>query len=199
MKTTAFLLLISLFPLLGLQAQEADTTRYNRKIGITFQNLDHFGLIYKTKLDQRYLRIEALNLKNVISQSVSPNERSSPQNVYKINLGFNIGLEKYHPLVERFGIINGYSFLSGIRFDRNKVSGEITSKHFNTNIGVGYIMGVNYTISKAFEITAEIRPALRYYFDHKKNFQDNRTNKHYTHSFMFNFSDDVRLSILYNF
>ena len=193
------LLLISLFPLLGLQAQEADTTRYDRKIGIKFQNLDHFGLIYKKKLDENYLRIEALHLGSHISQAVDPDDTRSPQNSYVVDLGFNVGLEKYHTLDERLDFLHGFSFLSGLSFQRNKISGELSSKEFNTNVGIGYIMGVKYTINQTIEITAGLLPSLRYYFDHRKNFQDNRTNTHYTHSFRFNFSDDVRFSILYNF
>lgn len=198
MKKYLFVVVL-LISCLQIHAQEIDSIPQNRKIGIKFKSLDHFGLIYKKKLDEKYLRIEALHLGSHISQAVAPDDTRSPQNSYAVDLGFNVGLEKYHTLDERLDFLHGFSFLSGVSFQRNKISGELSSKEFNTNVGIGYIMGVKYTINQTFEVTAGLLPSLRYYFNHKKNYLDNRTNKHYTHSFRFNFSDNARFSILYNF
>ena len=199
MKHTVFLVLISLFPLLGLQAQEADTTRFNRKIGITFRNLDHFGLIYKTKLDQRYLRIEALNIGSKLKNSIEP---KPAEQYFKLNLGFNVGLENHHILNQNVDLIHGGSLISKVGFGFAEQKKKIYGKYFRFDVGFGYILGINYHINNKFELSAELLPSLRYSYYQRKNPAGDNEPSHETrvsHEFQLDIRNNAMFSILYNF
>jgi len=198
MQKILFFILLALGSSIQTHAQQTDSIP-TKKIGVKFQNFDRFGLIYKIKLDQHYLRIEALNMGSRITRSVNPDQENFPLNSYEVNLGFNIGVEKDWSLSERLAFLHGYSLVSGVGFEKRKSAKEIAGEGLNISLGVGYILGVNYKITKVFEVTAEIMPDLRYHYEYTKDHLENRIDKSYTHRFDLDINNHAKFSILYNF
>ncbi len=152
-----------LFPILALfvvsnMATAQDAPR-QKEIGITFSNLDNFGLTYRLGHSRAMWRFSSL----LISGGDREQERDS--SLFKSsNFGFNVGAgrewrkESAKNMELRFGSALYYGFTKTKSSGINQ-SDESTEHRY----GVNLILGLNYLIKEHLVLGVELLPALNYF------------------------------------
>lgn len=143
---SAFFLL--LFSQINLTAQH--NSLFRNAFGLRFVDTQHFSVFYKKQIEaDRFRRI------NLAFFRLDFNKEGD-YNAYQWNLGFNSGKLRHVPLHQDFDFYHGleYSFSTSAR------ALDLRQNHFSLGLGLGYVLGVEYSIKHEYGIGLEIAPHL---------------------------------------
>jgi hypothetical protein len=140
-------------------AQEAPARIH--EIGLTLSNLDNFGVRYKIGNEKTLLRMTFLTI-NGTHLNTSQDSEDYYENG-SLGFGFNIGFEKRNPIAEKMFFYYGLDAITSYSHQKSELvqtGGKTTSSTIAP--GVGFVLGLNYSISSRFNISAELVPSLIY-------------------------------------
>ena len=124
----------------------------NKEIGIRFNDLNNYDLLFKKKLsDNTYRRLR------IASIAINISGRESQDTRFSFAGNIAAGIEKRKALTNRFNFIYGWEGLLGLSL--NRVSGENSGTY---RAGIGAIIGWNYKLSDQITLGVEIIPSLTY-------------------------------------
>jgi long-subunit fatty acid transport protein len=207
------LILISFF--FTIKAQDKVPVDSSRTLGVSFKSADYFGFVYKIKKRDYSLRFETFTLTTdwKDEQREGTDDSGIDYTIdswdHHISLGLTVGLEKQQFLAGDLDFIHG-PFLTGSFSYRDATSVPysyyIATETYKMNVGMGYIGGILYKISKHFAISSELLPRLRYQW-RKKSDRDLDPNdplgieggKSRGSELDFMIRNTAKISILYNF
>ncbi len=167
---TSFAIAFSLF----VMAQEK--TR-QKEVGLSFSNLDEFGITYKVGTQKSMWRFNTLLLTG------GKNTLKYPEQAKVINNNFGFDLmvgREYRTSIDDnfefrcgFDVVYGYS--SAKREDKISLDNQdwMTSKNVKSKYGFNFVLGFNYTINHKLVLGAEVLPGI--------NFQDGETKESYNY------------------
>ena len=161
--------LMTIFLLTGciignITAQETPSLRFH-EFGISFYNLNSFGLRYKYGTEKTRLRITLLAL-NLASSSQSGRQDSIDQKNRGYGAGFRIGFDHSITLAGTFSLILGGEL--GLNYNysywntRNPGYSPDEYTQWSISPGISFIFGINYVLKDHFVLGAEINPTLSY-------------------------------------
>lgn len=164
MKKMCFTVL-SVF-LISLSAIAQEVPAKIHEIGLTFSNLDNFGVRYKTGNEKTLLRITFLTL-NGTHLNTSRNSEDYSKNG-NLGFGFRIGFEKRNPISEKMFFYYGLDAFTSYSHEKNEYV-QTDDKTISSTItpGVGFVLGFNYAIGSKFNIAAELVPSV--FYSHSKS------------------------------
>ena len=159
----SLLLLLSLSMSYCLMAQEPVK---QQEAGLTFYNIDSFGLTYRTGTEQSLWRFNTL----IISGNNTDNSTSTTVSKDK-NTGFNfrVGKEYRKELADKLELRYG----GDVSFAYRQVKTEFENKSAPNNFrssnrtiyepGVNIVVGFNYMLNENLILGAEVLPSFNYY------------------------------------
>jgi len=161
MKNPLLILSCILFSF-SLSAQE-DTSQ--KEIGITFKNLDGFGLSFKKGTAKSLWRFNSAVTSGALSErsqdvDLSSNERTD------FNFDFSIGKEFRKSINSqfefRYGVDAGFDFGYLRSNSINSDFSTQTSTSFSYTPGINAVIGFNYILKERFVFGTEILPRIAY-------------------------------------
>ncbi len=161
MKKT-FLILLTIAIAFSMNAQEKTT---QKEVGISFSNLNNFGLSYKFGNSNSVWRINTLLVSGSnITQSADSLESSRNSTGITLKFGKEFRKKITDKLEFRYGadISFGYQKYENENNDKSVSNNDILSKEFTYRPGANFIIGFNYLISENIILGAEILPGFIY-------------------------------------
>lgn len=149
----------------NLFAQEQKQARIH-ELGLTFANLNQFGIRYKTGNEKTLLRITALAMNLTSNNTYGRESDSTSHKNSGAGAGFRIGFEKPIVLVKNFNLLYGLDFLGGFNYqkynDEERYNYHYQGTIWSINTGIAFVFGGTYSLGDHFRFSAEISPALQY-------------------------------------
>jgi hypothetical protein len=165
------LLLIGLLAFNVLYAQK-DTITKVRELGIyssgivfKFGNPDFLWVIRVNSLN---VTLPATSKDSVNYQATLPNGQTQPQTSSNqkytgMGLGFNIGFEKYHKIIDKLSRYYGALCGLGYSYYQNNFPQQHYKNISNTfTPSIGIRLGLKYDLSTHFKIATDLSPTLTY-------------------------------------
>lgn len=158
----SLLILLCLFVSYFLMAQE---TVKQKEIGLVFNNLDNFGLTYKTGTNKSLWRFNTLFLSgnnSDLTQDSSMNKHNS------LGFGIKLGKEYRKEIADNFELRYGADFSFNYSQSKNDYDDKTVSDYDRLSEqttyrpGVNLVFGLNYIFNDYFVLGAEILPAFSY-------------------------------------
>ncbi len=177
-STFSFLLLFS-FSLISFAQKK------QREAGIQFNDLDSFGLVYRTGTDKSLWRF------NLLSSSFGKASfGASETDAFSIRA--SIGKE-YRTIIDK-NFEFRYGFDLGFGYANQNNSNNVDIDTFDTTANA--VVGFNYVVNNKIVIGAEVLPSLTY----RNNNLDDNINEQSDNSWFFSLnSNAARLSLAYRF
>lgn len=139
------LLLFTLTLLLSFHAQAQD----KREIGLRATGINNVGFILKKERSaDRFMRYR-LGFANLRLTTGNGNA------IIGANLGAAIGWERRRRLADRLELLHGWEPFASVNFSG---SNNVNSTRFSG--GVGYVLGVQYSLSERFHLALETTPSV---------------------------------------
>jgi len=186
----------------GIFAQENAIPKIH-EVGITFSNLNQFGLNYKTGSEKTLLRLSLLSMNLGNTNQWGKSEDSLDVKHQSYGAGVRIGFEKRVPVVAHFNFIWGLE--AGLNFNYDKLKYKDISTHYETTNWsiaplVNLVLGANYTFGEHLVIGAEITPYIQYSIGKSKYTRETQTRETTNSGFGFGFNNNsASLSVAYRF
>jgi hypothetical protein len=143
------------------------------EIGLTFRNLDSYGLIYKTGTEESLWRLQTLST----SFSMLNNDQDSIAD-QQSSFGFSLsaGKEFRKPVTEKLNLVYGGGLTFGYnaqKSEHEKTFASQTEIHKTENRivtpGIELVFGFNYQVNEHLVFGGEILPYCSYSFIHQKS------------------------------
>jgi len=158
-KVKSIIMLSILMPLFSM-AQESKSSV--REIGVNFSNLNNFGIRYKKGSETCLLRLTALSINGSNNNSKHDSISNSQNNG---GVGFNIGFEKRKAINDKLSLYHGLDLLISYQYNGSNQTPSTSKSHtWSISPGLGLVFGLNYKITNAFYVGAELEPYVRYSF-----------------------------------
>lgn len=182
----------------GLFAQQEKPVHYNQ-VGITFSNLNSFGLNYKTGGEKTLFRVTFLTLNlGKISEWGRP-EDSVDIKHQSYGAGLRLGFEKRVPVYKHLDFIWGLETGCDFGYQKEKRD-NFESVLWNITPLIALILGVNYTLGDHLVFGAEITPGIQYSYGITDITRNGQSTKLTTSAIGFVFTNNsASLSIAYRF
>jgi len=151
-----------IFLLLGITMPGmAQLKNAQQEIGLSFSNLDNFGITYKTGTKASMWRVNT-----VIISGNNYKEESSNDDVSQSSLGFNLqlGKEFRKEIAENLELRYGADIAFGINYSKSTREYDSNPENNRTNErtiyrpGFNFVLGLNYVINSKIVIGAELLP-----------------------------------------
>jgi len=199
MKKCLFAFLILFFSGMTLLFAQDKTPSKAREFGLTFSNLDNFGILYKTGNDKTLLRLSLLALNLNTYHDYGRDIDSIDHKYTGMGAGFRIGFEKRILLVKNLNLILGSEI--GISYSSNRQEDDnYKITQWNLSPGADFIFGVAYQPGEHFIISAEVTPGLAYLFGKSNVTRNHVTNEVTTNNLIFGLSNNnAAITIAYRF
>ena len=168
MKKTCLATLLVVLIVADLSYAQDQKPLIVRELGLTFANLNNFGIRYKCGNQKTLLRLTALSVDLSANNTWGRSQDSIENKSTGFGFGFNIGFEKRIPVVPKFNLILGSDF--GIRYNYNKYKNDDIyssyrfQKQWSVTPGIYFIFGAGYQIGTNFILSIEVSPSLTYTF-----------------------------------
>jgi hypothetical protein len=178
-----------------------------REIGLVFNNLDNFGLTFRTGTEKALWRFTTLYLSgNNTTQNADSSEIKDISTGFGLKFGREYRTTIFGNLEFRYGVDLSFSY-SNSRDDINDKSvynQDILRKNTTYQPGINLVLGFNYVIHEKIVIGAEVMPYFSYHTGtsvEKENYNFNdREIKSKISGFSYGFSNSsVLVSLLYRF
>jgi hypothetical protein len=195
-------IVISLLLIANAFAQEPKPVKI-QEFGLTFANLDNFGIRYKTGNEKTLLRITVLAMNIGLTNNWGEESDSTSYKYFGYGAGFRIGFEKPINIVKNFNLFYGLDLTGGFNYQRYKNEGQYYNNSNDTiwsiSSGIAFVFGGTYSLGDHFRFSAEISPSLQYRFGvQKRNGYENFDLK--MHEFDFGFSNyGASITVAYRF
>lgn len=194
------LILAALTLSLCVMAQEK--TKQN-EVGLVFNNLNNFGLTFKTGTSESLWRLRTLFIKG------SNDDRNYPAIEDKENtFGFGLSLGKeFRKKIDnnfeiRYGADLSFSYYFDKMIDDGKVNDDLdlSNKMYSYSPGVNLVLGVNYVINNKLIIGAELLPHITYNYTTNTQILYNAESKTKNTNITYGFSNNsAMLTLAYRF
>ncbi len=194
------LILAALTLSLCVMAQEK--TKQN-EVGLIFNNLNNFGLTFKTGTSESLWRFRTLFIKG------SNDDRNYPAVEDKENtFGFGLSLGKeFRKKIDnnfeiRYGADLSFSYYFDKMIDDGKVNDDLdlSNKMYSYSPGVNLVLGVNYVINSNLIIGAELLPHVTYNYTTNTQILYNAQSKTKNTNITYGFSNNsAMLTLAYRF
>ncbi|MGB1040828.1 MAG: hypothetical protein ACPGVD_08150 [Flavobacteriales bacterium] len=152
------LLITAVISVFSLTSFAQESKKKIKEVGLTFYNLDNYGLIYKIGKEDRLWRFSAL------SGSLSTNAMSTATFT---SFGFNFaaGRERRKAISEKIYFAYGIELTCGIaqNITNTDISKSLTIKENSVSPGLTGILGFHYSPKNNWYIQADLLPSLRYF------------------------------------
>ena len=194
------LVLLALFVSSAIQAQTESSLGKIQEVGISFSSLNNFGFIYRAGQPKSIWRFGTNFINGSSNSDESPTGKDKSS-----SFGFrlDVGKEFRRPITEKLDLRHGINL--GFNFshfsDPGETTGELDMKLQSFGPSLGYIIGINFTISPNIYLGAEIIPGISY-SSTKTTFTDNvgSDNTYKDHELNYGFSNgSALLSLVYRF
>jgi len=169
MKKLFLTLMIFFFIGMTLAFSQDQTPSRVHEFGLTFSNLDNFGIRYKTGTQKTLLRLTLLAMNISASHHYGREQDSIDQKQTGMGAGLRAGFEKRILIVQNFQLLLGSDI--GISYDFNKQDisdNTFTMTEWRISPGIGFVFGAGYQIGQHFILSAEVTPSLYYTFGKRK-------------------------------
>jgi hypothetical protein len=140
-----------------------------RELGLTFSNLDNFGLRFKCGSEKTLLRLTALLVNLNLNNEYGRTQDSIDNKSAGYGFEFRVGFEKRIVVVPKFNLILGSDL--GIGYNYNYVKYESSYYYqnqdrtqWNVTPAIYFVFGAAYHIGAYFIVSAELTPYLSYSF-----------------------------------
>ncbi len=138
-----------------------------KELGITFYNLNSFGVRYKTGSEKTLLRLNIAVMNIGHSKSSIEVQDSLPIKTTNLSAGAKAGFESRIPIVKNLdfligldgGIFSGYNYTD---FSEHSGYTVDNTAYWDVSPELDLVLGFNYHIGSNFCVSAEIDPALIY-------------------------------------
>ena len=161
MKKSFIILLLLSMPCM-LIAQEKIK---QKEIGLTFSNLDNFGITFRTGTDKSLWRFNTLFL------SGNSNERTADSALYKrtdTGIGIQAGKEYRKVMARNFELRFGVDLSFAYSKQKSKTDANTNDPNYHIYESTAYIpgvklvLGLNYVLNSNLVIGAELLPGISY-------------------------------------
>jgi hypothetical protein len=160
LRSTAILLLLCTFLTQSTYAQEKFQPQ--KAIGMRFFNTSDFSLIYKKQIKpQQYRRFTAAFFRTQY------NHRSQSSN-------FNLGAGLYITKENHHSIDRATSFYHGLQYGANGQVSALSdnSNTYSLNLGLGYIMGIEFKIKNKLGLSLDITPSANVNYQRHQSYNE---------------------------
>ncbi len=166
MKKLLFILLFTGFLFGAASAQDNPSPRFH-EFGISFSNLNSFGLRYKYGNEKTRLRLSLLSINLQALNGSTDNSQNSSNKTTGYGAGIRFGFDHRIPLYKNFSLLLGAEL--GLTYNyshqttktgNDTITSEIKDKTFSP--GISFIFGLNYVVQDHLVLGAEINPTLSY-------------------------------------
>ncbi|MFA6400928.1 MAG: hypothetical protein WCX31_04775 [Salinivirgaceae bacterium] len=159
----SFLVFSFLTATVFVMAQEATK---QREVGLVFNNLDSFGITYKTGTNQSMWRFNTMTISgNVANSKQDSSESRNHQNGFYVEAG-----KEFRKLIaENFEFRYGadlffhYSKSKNDYNDKTVANNDRILENSNYTPGINLVFGFNYIIHDKLVLGAEVMPYFSYY------------------------------------
>lgn len=189
MKTLKNYLLLFAFFITAGGTQLFAQDLINREVGIRLSSFNDFDFIYKketatNKFTRYRFAFTNLNFDNGILQDN-----------FNIGIGAAIGIEKRKPITDKFTFFHGFEPSLSLSYGRVSGTDPFDDRSLlRINPSIGYVLGVQVQLSKAFSVNVETIPSV----SSSLQFQDGDFDKNYQINAGFN-SNAVAVTAVYAF
>ncbi|HTX87969.1 MAG TPA: hypothetical protein VMC08_03190 [Bacteroidales bacterium] len=142
-----------------------------KEIGLSFYNLNSFGVRYKTGTSKMLLRMNLVALDLGYLKSNTETFDSVPVKLGHFGVGFNLGFEKRIPVVKNLDFLIGLDLGANYGYSWNKQTDtpsyylyKVTTWSITPMLDL--VLGLNYHIGKKFCLSAEFDPYLSFTYGH---------------------------------
>lgn len=146
-----------------LMAQE---TKNQKEAGISFSNLNNFGLTFKTGTENSMWRFTTLMIagSNTDKTSESRVDKSNSTGI-NVRLGKEFRKEIAENLELRYGADLSFSYSQSKSESNDKTANnlDVLSEQTTYEPGIYLVFGLNYMLNESFVIGAEILPGVSYF------------------------------------
>lgn len=172
MKNKIFsITVISLMMITNLFAQEEKQVRIH-ELGLTFANLDNFGIRYKTGNKKTLLRMTLLAMNLNSNNSWGEEKDSTSHHTNGYGTGFRFGFEKPISLVKNFNLFYGLDLIGDYDFQKSKSEwpdSHLENSYWAVSTGIAFVFGACYDFTEHFRVSAEISPSVWYTYQNTKS------------------------------
>ncbi len=150
---------------LSIKAQESPKLR---EVGLTFSNLNNFGITYRTGTAAALWRYNVGSLNN---SSSSQFRDSIEYSIRRIGLNVSIGREFRNSVTEKLTFRYGLNLFTSFSTNTNEVDDQRqrgnSSKNSQIQLepGVSAIVGLNYQLTDNLVLGAEMLPSVSYTYN----------------------------------
>lgn len=161
MKKALVLISILVISLLA----NAQSNKTIQELGLTFSNIDQFGLTYRIGTKQALWRFNALNFSGTFNTNNTANTNNTFTN--NLTLGFSIGREYRMPINKRVDFRIGADLMYNYtkKYSETLYINNTYNSGSQTQVthlpGFNFVFGLNLKL-KAFIIGAELKPSFQY-------------------------------------
>ena len=194
-RNKAVLIVLFVIAPFCLHAQDVQPSRVH-EMGFTFSR-DYFGLRYKWGGDATLYRITVLSLNGSNSRMRADSIQGTGKSV---GFGFDIGIEKRHPIINQLGVYYGFDLLARYSDENGKANSTYMVYSDKNNYvikgGLGFVLGLNYTVSRYVLLSVELEPAIWV----SRYMENINGQKYTTFSYMFGLNNSgAGLTLSYRF
>ncbi len=188
--------------LLSLCVMAQEKTKQN-EIGLIFNNLNNFGLTFKTGTSKSLWRFRTLFIKG------SNDDKNYPAVENKENtfgFGLSLGKEFRKKIDNNFEIRYGADLSFSYSFDKIINDGklnndlDLSNKMYSYSPGINLVLGINYVFKDKFVIGAELLPHVTYHYTTNTQILYNTESKTNNTNITYGFSNNsALLTLAYRF
>lgn len=180
MKSKRYYFLIPCFTILLLSTISAQEKTKIQEVGITFSNLDRFGITYRIGKEHKRWRF------NLIQSNIEENERRDDFNNYQTeNFSINVGLGREirksigDDLYFRYGLdlTLGYFRNRNLRFGRQNSENDFIRIDRGWEAMLSFVGGLNYEFNDRLLMGIAIFPSFGYENSRSKDDFDGDTSE----------------------
>lgn len=172
-----------------------------REVGMHVSNLSLTNLspsfIYKKQIGDNLYKRYNFSFANLDFQHNKNLSR------YGFSTSLGIGKEKRRDIGKRLKFIRGLQYTGGLSFNHDSNSSNssfIKQTTYSANIGLGYLLGVQFDISPAFYINLETVPYANFSYQFSNRKQTNAdTVSDNTFRLNSNYSNAIGINLVYRF
>jgi hypothetical protein len=176
-----------------------------REIGLVFNNLDNFGLTFRTGTEKALWRFTTLYLSgNNTTQNADSIETKYTTTGFGLKFGREYRTTIIRNLEFRYGLdlSFSYSYSKSDNNDKSVSNQDIIQKSNTYHPGINLVLGFNYIILEKLVIGAEVMPSISYTTGtgSVKASNNNNETKSKSSGFSYGFSNSpVLISVIYRF
>jgi len=175
-----------------------------KEVGISFRDLNSFGMFFKTGTSQSLWRFGAMSTSGNFQKSEYD---STEVNQNSFGLRLTAGKEFRQPVTDALSLVLGMDASGSVsvsKTDDDDVSVDnldYNAKFKTYGVALNFILGVNYQLNEKFSLQGEIQPSVSYQMSQiERTFFNGNVEDSETTGFYYQLSNSsATLSLVYRF